>query len=722
MANEGTQHGITIKNNTIPLGKIIENDILNWWSFIGAWVVRQNVTIDPFTSAQLSTYPDYPTFVLSNKQRFLLIAQNDSNENGLYEYQSATTNLVKILEVADLLGGTAIDITNGIISLRIAPNTGPLTGRYRNLIRTDGSGRIFTKIGTSSDQILQLDANGDLIISTTLLNNKIGGAGGGSGQNLFYMQDVSATGADTSLDNVALTKTFTFTTNENLSHLAVVEIVAYDPPEQPCFEQPSNVVIDRPNNIVTFDLVKILGIPVDTYTTYIILKNPGNAAAYNEIGTPPFSYEQFYPFTHEIQPSLPFVINSVTVNTTDWLQSETRSVSVALYTNIGITELYELLDFGTNFEVVGAIVTNNPAGGSLVFNVRPIGIFLTSNTRTLAFRVRSMPYVTDLHSQNITINPLPFTYGSVTVNTTDWKAGETRTVTITGIYTHPDITEDYTLVDLGSDFIFVSYIDQTPNGIFEFSVQALAGGSNKTLTFKVASGTYETSNTYSNTFYVFADIINKILAQTDGDFTNRSGLGVANSQLQQSTIYQNQASPFVPILAESTRNLINPASATANEMIVNIGNIFNATGSGDRYDWWIGLSTKAKNGGMYAEFNVEPLVPSGEPLHLNYWIRFTNPDPEADASYLTAQFYDTTGAIGATWNAVSSTIKFVITGTQVAITDEAGTTIGGVPRVSSIAPPANLHMAISCRVLNQNPNWNVSLLLINQITLKGEWA
>src|SRR5574343_724382 len=102
MAKDGIQHGTTLKKDTIPLDRMVATDILAWLAKIADFLITQNVDINNFTVAG---YPEYPTFVPQNKQRFLLINQNLTDENGLYEYNSITGALDRVLQVSDLLEG-----------------------------------------------------------------------------------------------------------------------------------------------------------------------------------------------------------------------------------------------------------------------------------------------------------------------------------------------------------------------------------------------------------------------------------------------------------------------------------------------------------------------------------------------------------------------------------------------------------------------------------------
>lgn len=541
-----------------------------------------------------------------------------------------------------------------------------------------------------------------------------------------YITNFAETGGVSSLDNVALTKQITLEV-DYLRHDATILIEPPTELEELAFEQPTNLVINRPLGTVVFDLVKRLGIPTGDYTTHIILKN-GLIAAYDETN-PPTSYaNQFYAFTHEIQPSLPFVVNSVSYTPLSPMESQQIQVTVNLYTNAGITTNYEIINFGGAFSFDG-YVGSQAADGTLVFLATPLG--LGGAAKTLSFQVRSTPYVTPTSSTSIAIGALPFVIISTTVNTVDWKAGETRQVDLV-LFTHPNITANYVITGLGSGFTFAGYVGgQTADGTLSFNVTANVGGANRTLSFGVQSGPYNVSNPYTNIFYIYRNLVDHVLVNGNGylfrtnlpepNLLSYTGWGSQDALLRQPRtvwIGDSAAKMFV----ESGYVIPQPNNQKPIEMLVTLANIssysfthpspggtfYPGWEANSYYDFIIGLSTRSI--GIDANYLTSDF---------QYYVRFSNPDPINNPTTLTAQFFDQGGAVGATWNANGSEIRFLVTATTVAITDNAGNPIGGVSRVSSQVPVAGMHFALG--VINETA-LDKSLVDMIQARIRGEWV
>jgi hypothetical protein len=681
-----------------------------------------------------NTYSTIDGITLSNGDLVLVHLQNDPKDNMIARWSSATLLLTIADSYLDKYNETqSINGTHAWVEQGTWANT--LFTLWANIDKPLlGITPVYffePKRYTASNGVQLIQNNFSfkahpledaLLVSSLgvrIDKSKLPGAGSISAESIIppYITLVNATGEDTSIDNVALTKTFTVTLNY-IRHDATVQIEPPTEDDELAFEQPINIVINRPTGTVVFDLVKKLGIPTGNYETRIVIRN-GLTTAFNETATPPFSYTSYYPFTHQIQASLPFVINSVSVTTAGWLQGETRQVSVSLYTNVDITELYELLNFGADFEVVGAFITNNPASGSLVFDVRPIGTFASSANRTLSFGVRSFPYVANNpYSNTVLINRLPFEHTGVSIDTTDWIVGQTRTVSVT-LYTNGAITDNYTVIDLGADFTFGTYIDQSADGTLQFTVTPTTRGA-KTLTFRVQSGIYATTIPYTNSsIFVYEGLASNELV-TAGGYAERLFLGADNTRLLQSTTSALHVNLFIPQYSTRTAKGLRLNTITNNYASIQISDtvvdqIQQSVQS--YYDYWIGLVALQ---GPTTQWKTP--VTWQNPYELTHWVRITNNTTASDTSYLAAQFFDTNGAVGGTFNIKGQTIRMVVNDTTVSLKDSSGNDIGGVPRVSTVLPSSTNYFVVSGKTNQGSDVSNYSLLDITEIRLNGEWA
>ena len=97
---------------------------------MGLKLISENVPL-----SGLAVFPNLPTYTPQAKERVLLIAQNNANENGLYEWQGGT--LTRVWDWRDVSAGNGIAINGRNVGIVISPDSHPALRIDNNLLLLD---------------------------------------------------------------------------------------------------------------------------------------------------------------------------------------------------------------------------------------------------------------------------------------------------------------------------------------------------------------------------------------------------------------------------------------------------------------------------------------------------------------------------------------------------------------------------------------------------------
>jgi hypothetical protein len=143
----------------------VDLDFVEVFDTMGVKLVRQNVAL-----TGLNALPDLPNYMLKNKERVLLIAQTNANQNGFYEWQSGGT-LVRLFDWRDVVAGNGIAINANNLALKLWANA-------LNLLQFNSNGELSLQISPNSHPALQKEAGTGFLLLDPLA---LGGGGGGGG-------------------------------------------------------------------------------------------------------------------------------------------------------------------------------------------------------------------------------------------------------------------------------------------------------------------------------------------------------------------------------------------------------------------------------------------------------------------------------------------------------------------------------------------------------------
>jgi hypothetical protein len=167
---------------------------------MGVKIIASNVAL-----TGLITFPSYASYSPQNKERVLLIAQTNSNENGFYEWQSGGT-LVRLYDWRDIIAGNGIATSANNIAVKLlAYLSVGNPPRNDNFLQFDNAGNLFARI--AADAVgLKLNANRELYIDGA----ELGGGGGGVSVLDVPNPDIDVVRKNSSFEAVYLPNTTNF--------------------------------------------------------------------------------------------------------------------------------------------------------------------------------------------------------------------------------------------------------------------------------------------------------------------------------------------------------------------------------------------------------------------------------------------------------------------------------------------------------------------------------